>query len=1045
MFRPVDPTLDLVALEVGMLERWRDEDVFGESLRRREGAPNWVFYEGPPTANGRPGIHHVWARLFKDLYPRFHTMRGKYVARKGGWDCHGLPVEVEVEKELGFSAKVEIEDYGIERFNAKCRASVQRYVEDWQSLTSRIGMWIDTADAYWTLSNEYIESVWWLFRQIWDAGDIYEGYKVVPYCGRCGTALSSHELGQPGAYRDVTEPSLYVRFPIVGEHALAGADLLVWTTTPWTLPSNVGAAVGPAIDYVRVRAPEGGNDLVMARARVGEVLGPDAEIVADVPATALVGARYEPPFTLIPVDGLAVEGQRAYTVVSDDFVTIEDGSGIVHLAPAFGEIDREIGEREGLPIVNPVNDAARFTAIVGEPYAGRFVKDADPELIDDLTRRGKTVAVVDYTHSYPHCWRCETPLIYWAKPTWFARTSAHKDRLLAENETINWYPEHIKHGRFGDWLENNVDWALSRDRYWGTPIPVWRCHDCEHDTCVGSVEELGRLAGRDLGDMDLHRPFVDDVTITCPACESGTAYRIAPVLDAWFDSGSMPAAQFHYPFEHSDAFADRFPADFICEAIDQTRGWFYSLLAVNALAFGTAPYRNVVCLAHIVDKDGVKMSKSRGNVIDPVPVLAERGADALRWYMLSSGSPWTPKRVYVEGIDEATRQFLLTLWNTYSFFVTYANIDGWTPGASSAPTHALDRWITSRLHRTVRTATEALEQFDALSATQALTELVDDLSNWYVRRSRPRFWKSSDPAAHATLHRVLLTLSQLLAPFCPFFSDELFRNLAATGESVHLGDWPTYDNAAIDDALESEMALARTLVSLGRAARADAKLGVRQPLPRAIALLLSGERLRDDVAREIKDELNVKELEVVDSLEGLLSYRVVPNFRTLGPRLGKLAPRVKAVLETVDGGEVRRAFDEQGWFTLSVDGEEVKLEPGDVEIRAEQHEDLTLAQDGPHAIALDLTLDDDLRAEGLAREIIRAVNDRRKANDFALADRISIELRSTGRIVDAATRHGEWIAAEVLATGYSAREESLEGAPDATIDGEPVWLDLSRS
>jgi isoleucyl-tRNA synthetase len=1040
MFRPVDPSLDLVALEEAMLARWRDEDVFGESLRRRAGAPEWVFYEGPPTANGRPGIHHVWARLFKDLYPRFHTMRGKHVDRKGGWDCHGLPVEVEVEKELGFSAKFQIEEYGIERFNAKCRASVQRYVEDWESLTARIGMWLDTEGAYWTLSNEYIESVWWLFRRIWDAGAIYEGFKVVPYCGRCGTALSSHELGQPGAYRDVTEPSVYVRFPLVGRDD----DLLVWTTTPWTLPSNVAAAVGSSIDYVRVRAPQGGRDLVMARARVADVLGAGAEIVADVPAASLVGARYEPPFTM-----LVAEGERAYTVVADDFVTVDDGSGIVHLAPAFGEIDREIGEREGLAILNPVNDAARFEPSAGEQYAGRFVKDTDPELIDDLTARGKLIAVVDYTHSYPHCWRCDTPLIYWAKPEWFARTTAYKDALLRENEKINWYPDHIKHGRFGDWLENNVDWALSRDRYWGTPIPVWHCHDCDHETCIGSVAELAELSGRDLTGMDLHRPFVDDITITCPACTTGTASRVEPVLDTWFDSGSMPAAQFHYPFENETAFDSHFPADFICEAIDQTRGWFYSLLAVNTLVFAKSPYRNVLCLAHIVDGDGLKMSKSRGNVIDPVPVLAERGADALRWYMFSSGSPWTTKRVSEAGIDEAKRQFLLTLWNTYSFLVTYANIDGWTPAAgddpAAAPVHVLDRWITSRAHRTVRTATEALEQFDALAATQALTDLVDDLSNWYVRRSRPRFWKSSEPTAHATLHRALLTLSQLLAPFCPFLADELFRNLSGTDTSVHLTDWPVYDESVIDDALEAEMALARTLVSLGRAARAEAKLGVRQPLPRAIALLTGGELLGDDVVREVKDELNVKQLEVVDSLEGLLSYRVVPNFRTLGPRLGPLAKRVKTLLELVDGDDVRRAFDEQGSYMLAVDGEDVKLEPDDVEIRAQQHADLTLAQDGPHAVALDLTLDDDLRAEGMAREIIRVVNDRRKTNGFALTDRIRVELSSTPRVIDAALRHTEWLETEVLATQFDASTATLESAPDATIDGEPVWLDVRRA
>jgi isoleucyl-tRNA synthetase len=1033
-FRPVDSSLDLPSLEEAVLARWRDDDVFGESLRRRHGAPEWVFYEGPPTANGRPGIHHVWARLFKDIYPRFHTMRGKHVARKGGWDCHGLPVEVEVEKELGFSGKHEIEDYGIERFNAKCRASVQRYVEDWQSLTSRIGMWLDTAGAYWTMHNEYIETVWWLFRQMWDAGAIYEGFKVVPYCGRCGTALSSHELAQPGAYRDVTEPSVYVRFPLVDRDV----DLVVWTTTPWTLPSNTGAAVGPHVEYVRVQSPDGGRDLVLGRDRVSAVVGDDAHVVGPVDVNDLIGARYEPPFSIVPVSG-----DRAFTVVADEFVTVEDGSGIVHLAPAFGEIDREVGEREGLPLVNPVDDAARFQSVVGAPYAGKFVKHTDPDLIADLQARHKVVRVEDYTHSYPHCWRCDTPLIYWAKPTWFARTSSQKDALLRENETINWYPDHIKHGRFGDWLENNVDWALSRDRYWGTPIPVWRCHDCKHDTCVGSVAELSELSGRDLTGMDPHRPYVDDVHIRCPACTNGTAYRVEPVLDAWFDSGSMPAAQFHYPFENEELFTARFPADFICEAIDQTRGWFYSLLAVNTLVFGKTPYRNVVCLAHIVDKDGQKMSKSRGNVIDPVPVLRERGADALRWYMFSSGSPWTTKRVSVEGIDEATRQFLLTLWNTYAFFVTYATLDEWSPGTAAAPTHVLDRWIRSRLHRTVRGVTDALESFDAFTGAQALAALVDDLSNWYVRRSRPRFWKSSDAKAHATLHEVLTVLAQLLAPFCPFVSDEMYRNLAASTDSVHLSDWPTADEGAIDDDLESEMALARTLVSLGRAARADAKIGVRQPLPRAIGLLTAGETMRDEVVREIRDELNVKQFEAVASLEGLLSYRVVPNFRALGPRLGKLLPRVKELLAAIDGAEVKRALDEHGKYVLDVDGEATELTADDLEIRAEQHEDLTLAQDGPHAVALDLTLDDALRAEGWARELSRSINDQRKANGYALADRIAATVRAPSRLAAAFRQHGEWIAGEVLATQFEIVDDDAPSAPTTTIDGEPVALALT--
>ncbi len=1059
-FDPVG-SLDLVDLEARVLAEWADDDVFGQSLRNRHGHPEWVFYEGPPTANGRPGTHHVWARLFKDLYPRFHTMRGKLVVRKGGWDCHGLPVEVQVEKELGFSVKHEIEDYGIERFNAKCRSSVQRYVEDWQSLTSRIGMWLDTAGAYWTLSNEYIESVWWLFRQMWDRGAIYEGNKVVPYCGRCGTALSSHELGQPGAYRDITEPSVYVRFPLVDRDD----DLLVWTTTPWTLPSNVGAAVGPRIDYVRVRVPEGGREVVMARDRVAAVFGDDATVTGDVAPADLVGVRYEPPFRLVPVEG------DAFRVVADDFVTIEDGSGIVHLAPAFGEIDREIGEREGLPLVNPVNDAARFTDVVGAPYAGKTVKDADAALVDALGAAGKLVRVVDYTHSYPHCWRCDTPLIYWAKPTWFAATSDVRDALLRENETINWHPEHIKHGRFGDWLANNVDWALSRDRYWGTPIPVWRCGDCGHDTCVGSVAELSELSDRDLGGMDLHRPYVDDVTIRCPACERGTATRIAPVLDAWFDSGSMPSAQFHYPFENTDTFDTRFPADFICEAIDQTRGWFYSLLAVNTLVFDRTPYRNVVCLAHIVDQDGGKMSKSRGNVIDPWLVLRTRGAEALRWYMFSSGSPWTPKRVHEDGIDEATRQFLLRLWNTYAFFVTYANLDGWSPDALSGAEegevrepgipaststtdkrrvrdqkHVLDRWIRSRLHRTVGDVTDALESFDSLTGAQALAELVDDLSNWFVRRSRPRFWKSSDPAAHATLHECLTTIAQLLAPYCPFVTDAMYRNLVREGTSVHVTDWPEADASAIDDALEAEMAIARQLASLGRAARSDAKIGVRQPLPRAIARLGTGESLRDEVVHEVADELNVKRFEIVATLEGLLAYHVVPNFRALGPRLGKQAPRVKELLAGIDGAEVQHAFDTDGTYSLDVDGQRVELEPSDVEIRAEQHEELALAQDGRYAVALDLTLDDDLRAEGKAREFSRVLNELRKAKGFEISDRVTIRYHAGDDLVQVIERHRDWIAGEALATSLVAFSDAPpDDVERAVVGQEPVAVELLRA
>jgi isoleucyl-tRNA synthetase len=1034
-FEPVPSTFDLVEVEARVLERWRAQDAFRESLRRREGAPEWVFYEGPPTANAQPGIHHVWARAFKDLYPRFHTMRGRYVARKGGWDCHGLPVEVEVEKALGITNKHEIVDYGIEAFNQRCRESVQRYVEDWSALTARIGMWIDTADAYWTLTNEYIESVWWIVRQMWDRGLVYEGLKVVPYCGRCGTALSSHELGQPGAYRDVTEPSIYVRFPVVD----AEFDLVVWTTTPWTLVSNVAAAVGPGIEYVRVKAPDGGRDLVMAATRVADVLGDAAAVVGRVAVNDLLGRHYERPFDFLPID------PDANRVVAADFVTVEEGSGIVHLAPAFGEVDREVSEHEGLPVLNPVDAEARFDASV-PPFAGRFVKDADRGLVDLLTAAGRIVSVVDYTHSYPHCWRCGTPLVYWAKATWFARTSEHKDALLRENETIGWHPEYIKHGRFGDWLENNIDWALSRDRFWGTPLPVWRCDGCGADTCVGSVAELGDLAGRDLTGLDLHRPFVDDVAISCPAC-SGRARRVEPVLDAWFDSGSMPSAQFHYPFENEARFERRFPADFIAEAIDQTRGWFYSLLAVNTLVFDRTPYRNVVCLALIVAGDGQKMSKSRGNVIDPWTILDTRGADALRWYFFSSGSPWTTRRVSDTGIDESTNRFLLTLWNTYSFFVTYARLDGWAPDRAAPAEHVLDRWIRSRLHRTVREVTDALDGYDSFRAALTLDRFVDDLSNWYVRRSRPRFWKDSDPAAHGTLYECLLTLSKLLAPFCPFTTDEVHRNLTGRDESVHLADWPEADTTAVDDGLEAEMTRARHVVSLGLSARNEARLKVRTPLRRAFVLVPEGDGIRDTVLEEVRDALNVRAVELITDLEGLVDYEVVPNFRKLGPRVGSLMPQVQAALRSADGAAVRAAFETGGRYEIHLEsGEAVEIGPDEVEVRATSHAELALAQEGAYAVALDTKLDSELRNEGIARELARRLNDLRKAQGLEIADRVRVTLWAESPLRDVARGHERWIAGEVLAEAFGVvdAEATDDGVAHLDVEGLTAAVRLEK-
>jgi isoleucyl-tRNA synthetase len=1038
-FGPVDPDLDLPALEARALARWREREVIEETARLRKGGEPWTFYEGPPTANGRPGLHHVWARAFKDLFPRFQTMRGRDVPRKGGWDCHGLPVELEVEKELGLHNKHEIEAYGVEAFNARCRDSVLRYVEDWSSLTSRSGVWIDTADAYWTMSNDYVESVWWLMRQLWDKGLLYEGHRVTPYCGRCGTALSSHEVAQ--GYQEVVDPSIYVRFPLAGDTA-PDADLLVWTTTPWTLISNVAAAVGPTFAYVRVAGPDGGRDLVLGEHAAAR-LYPDAPALdrwtgADM---AAAGWRYQRPFEFLE----PVAGKDGWRVVAADYVTDDDGSGIVHIAPAFGEDDAQVGRAENLPVLNPVDADATFDHRV-PPWNGRFVKDADPDIIADLRERGLLVAEHPYKHTYPHCWRCGTPLIYWAKTSWFVRTEERRDDLLAQNETIGWYPDHIKHGRFGRWLEGNIDWALSRDRYWGSPLPIWRCQGCGGDTCVGSVAELSGLAGRDLSDLDLHRPFVDDVTWTChgDGCE-GTVRRLPPVLDAWFDSGSMPSAQAHHPFadqvQTETGLPPAFPADFICEAIDQTRGWFYSLLAVNTLVFGQTPYRNVVCLGLLVDEDGQKMSKSKGNVIDPWQLFSTVGADGLRWYFFSSGQPWGQRRVFDEGIRESTRQTLLTLWNVFSFFVTYADLDGWRPDgaagrAAPQPTHVLDRWVLGELDATIAEVTEALEGFDALRGATRLARFVDDLSNWYVRRSRPRFWKASDPQAHATLHHALVVTAQLLAPFCPFLADELY--VALTDESsVHLSDWPV-PSGAHDVALSAQMDAARRLVALGRAARTDAKAKVRQPLSRAL-VLHPGLSLGDDVVGEIATELNVKAVDDVDTLSGLMSWTVIPNFRALGPRLGPRVNEVKAALAGADGSALQHQLETDGF--IEVAGE--RLTADDVEVRAARHDAFGLAEEGGWAVALDLELDDGLRQEGLAREIVRSLNDLRKEIGLAVSDRIAVTIQADDVVAQAVTAHHGYIAAEVLAVELAVGAAG-DGAHELTVDGHPVQVTVDR-
>jgi isoleucyl-tRNA synthetase len=1038
LFRPVPAEADFATLETEELARWSDHRVFERSIELRAGAEPWVFYEGPPTANGRPGLHHVWARAYKDLFCRYRTMRGYAVPRKAGWDTHGLPVEVEVEKQLGITDKRQIEEeVGIAEFVRLCRESVRNYVGDWKLLTERIGYWIDIDDAYWTFSPDYIESVWWELKQIWDQGLLYEDIKVVPYCTRCGTALSSHELGQPDVYRPVVDESAFVRFPLLdegdaaarlaatlGRDTVEGLSLVAWTTTPWTLLSNTGAAVGPDLSYAVV------DDMIVASDLVAAVFGEDAEAKATVAGIDLVGLRYRRPFDDVDAPPGSGEGWR---VVPGDFVEADEGTGIVHLAPAFGEIDRHVGREQGLPTLNPVGPDGRFNDDV--PWlSGQSVRDTNSAVNDRLEAEGLLVRRFPYEHSYPHCWRCATPLIYWGKPSWYVKTSARKAELVAENQGIGWHPEHIRDGRMGEWLSNNVDWALSRDRFWGTPLPVWRCGN-GHVLCIGSLAELSELAGRDVSDVDPHRPAIDAVTFSCPTCVADAdgapseMRRVEPVIDAWFDSGSMPAGQWGYPLAPGSEDRFVYPADFIAEAIDQTRGWFYSLLAVNTLVRGEAPYRNVLCLGHIVDADGRKMSKSIGNVIDPWEILDTRGADPLRWWMFSQGSPWTPTRVSFEIIDAAMRDTLLTLWNTWSFFTTYASLNQFDPADPAIPVPAdrsvLDRWLRSRIAGTVAEATGTLDGYEPFPAASSIARLVDDLSNWYVRRSRRRFWRTdpgADPAdslaAQATLHEALVTLSLLLAPMTPFLADRMWRDLtgAADDQSVHLTDWPAGDTEAVDRGLEEEMGLARRLSSLGRAARAEAGIKVRQPLARALVYLPPGSPgLPEGI---VEDELNVDVVEATSELGDVLTYELVPNFKLLGPRLGKRVQQLRAAMGDVDGAAAAAALGEGRPVTVPLPDGPVELTPDEVELRIKAQPGFAVSRDGAEVVALDLTLDTELWKRGLAREVVRQVQDLRKASGLEVSDWIQLHLVG----LDFLGPHLELIGREVLAVSVETTE-----------------------
>jgi isoleucyl-tRNA synthetase len=1059
--REVDPRQELPALELEVLARWRERDVFAESLRLREDAEPWVFYEGPPTANGPPGSHHVLSRVFKDIYPRFQTMRGHLVERKGGWDCHGLPVEIAVEQELGIKSKSEIEDYGIAEFNAKCRESVFAFLADWDRLTERIGFWIDLDHAYRTLDETYIESVWWALAEIDRRGLLYQGHKVVPYCPRCETTLSSHEVAL--GYEDTIDPSVFLKLPV----AAGPEKLLVWTTTPWTLPGNVAVAVSPAASYVSVRVGE--ELLVLAEDRVEAVLG---EGLAGKVVDRYSGVELCERFRIYegPIFATGAEGE--FPILADGFVTTEDGTGIVHIAPAFGEDDYRVAAAAGIfapdqpgTLLNPVRPDGTFDERVrsheGRAYGGRFVKDPEVtrELTEDLDARGLLLRVEDYEHSYPHCWRCDTPLIYYAKASWYIATTALREELLAANETVAWYPPRVKHGRFGDWLENNVDWAISRERYWGTPLPVWRCGR-GHRRVIGSFAELEELSGVTLSDH--HRPYVDEVELPCGhLCEAARdpcgepMRRVPEVIDVWFDSGAMPFAQRHHPFEHESEFERSFPADFICEAQDQTRGWFYSLLAISTLLGRPAPYRNVVCLGLILDEDGQKMSKSRGNTVEPWQVIDDYGADAFRWYFFTSKQPWDGYRFSTEAIAEGVRLFLKQLWSTYYFYALYAQAAAddlsATPASISATgLSTLDRWALSRTASAAEFVAARLDDYDATGAGRTIAELVDELSNWYVRRSRKRFWEG-DPAAFATLRTCLLTVAKLLAPFCPFIADEIYDNLDGEMASVHLCDFPRPGEVSPgDENLEGSMALARETVRLGLGARGKAKIKVRQPLGEAVVVADGLEREAiEALADVVREELNVRTVRFVDVAEELASYSIKANYRTLGPLFGKDMPLAADAVAALDADHVARTLRAGGTVGISVAGREHVLTAEDVILTMQAPEGYSVEREGAHAVALDLTIDDDLRREGRAREIVHAVQNARKSAGLAVEDRIVLDLDGDSELLEAAEAHRDYLTGETLALeltlGDGARAAAMDYSEETTVDGLELNIALRRA
>ena len=1034
-FRAISAQIDLPSMERAILNFWNSENIFHKSTdSRAQGAP-WTFYEGPPTANGMPGTHHIEARVFKDVFPRYQTMKGKYVLRKAGWDCHGLPVEIAVEKELGFSGKGDIEKFGIAAFNEKCRESVTRHVDAFSAMTERMGFWVDFDQAYWTMAPEYVESVWWSLKEIWKKGLLVQDHRVAPYCPRCGTGLSDHELAQ--GYETVTDPSVYVRFPITsGELADVGAALLVWTTTPWTLVSNTAIAAHPDVDYVVVKTvvDDVAEVLVVAEPLLSAVAG-EHTVIKKMKGRELERITYQRPFDYVEIPD-------SHFVVLATYVTTEDGTGLVHQSPAFGADDLQVCRSYGLPVVNPI--AADGTFLPNVPVVGgTFFKEADKQLVKELKKSGALYKHLPYEHPYPHCWRCHTALIYYAQPSWYIRTTSIKDELIRENSKTDWHPETIKTGRYGDWLNNNIDWALSRNRYWGTPLPIWRCEN-KHEICVESLAELGSFAGKNLSTLDPHRPFVDDITFACKECGS-IMNRVPEVIDCWYDSGAMPFAQWGYPHKPGsvEKFKAAYPADFICEAIDQTRGWFYTLMTIGTLVFDQSSYKSVLCLGHILDKDGRKMSKHLGNVLEPMSLMDQHGADAVRWYMLAAGSPWAARRVGHEAISDVVRKTLLTFWNTISFHALYASASQFelTQTPPKEKRTVLDHWILSELNVLITAVDKAYADFDSQTAGRELARFIDDLSNWYVRRSRRRFW-DGDVAALGTLHECLVTLTKLLAPMVPFIAEHTWQELVrianpAVETSVHLADFPIADATAINVVLNEQVAMTRRVVELGRSARAESGIKIRQPLERALISAQGWAALPEEMKAQIADELNVNNLQDIAHADGdLVDISIKANFKSLGAKYGKAVQEVAQLIQAADAPALVRQLRTEPSATIG--SFNISLE--DLVVTEVPRSGWMVASHDGESVALDLTLTPALIAAGNVREFIRIVQERRKSDGFDISDRIQLTWSAPKELIPTIESAASHICDEVLATSFT-----LDGSLQPESNELGVGISLTRA